>query len=203
MKYLSYRTGFTLTEVVVVVGILGAITVLLANLQTDVFRNYSIASEGIQADGEMRSSIRAFMRDVRAAAPAETGAYALETTGTSTLIFYSDVNGDSLRDRVRYFISGGTLTRGVIFPTGSPSVYLESNERLTSVVHNLALGTVPLFSYYNANYTGTTSPLSEPVDVAQVRYIRMMLIVDANPNRPPAPTVLSGGVMIRSLKNND
>ena len=203
MKYSLHNTGFTLTEVIVVVGILGMITVVLANFQTDVFRDYSIASAGITSDGEMRSAIRAFMRDARAAAPAQTGAYALETTGTSTFTFYSDVDGDTLRDRVRYFISGATLTRGVTPPTGFPAVYVSSNERLMSTVHNLALGVTPLFIYYDVNYTGTTSPLSMPVDVAQVRYVRITLIVDADSNRPRAPVTLSGGVMIRSLKNSD
>jgi len=188
-------------EAVVVIGILGMITVVLANFQTDVFRDYSIASAGITADGEMRSATRAFMRDLRAAAPAQTGAYALETAGTSTLTFYSDVDGDALRDRVRYYLSGSTLMRGVTPPTGSPYNYLAGNERLTSVVHNLALGATSLFNYYDGTYTGTTSPLTQPVDIAVVRYIRMTLIVDADPNRPPAPVTLSGGVMIRSLKN--
>lgn len=203
MNRATYTQGFTLTEVVVVIGILGAVIVLLANFQTDIFSNYSTASAGINADGEMRAATRTFMRSVRAAAPAETGAYPLETASANALTFYSDVDGDTLRDRVRYFISGTTLMRGITPPTGSPSVYLGSNERLASVVHDLALGVTPLFNYYDGNYTGTTSPLSEPVDVAQVRYIRMTLIVDADPNRAPAPATLSSGVMIRSLKNNE
>lgn len=201
MNTYQHTRGFTLLEAVVVIGILGVITVVLTNFQTDVFRDYSIASAGITADGEMRSTVRSFMRDLRAAAPAQTGAYALETAGTSTLTFYSDVNGDLLRDRVRYYLSGSTLVRGVTPPTGSPASYLTSNERLTSVVHNLALGATPLFSYYDGNYTGTTSPLTQPVDVALIRYARMTLIVDADPNRSPSPAMLSGGVMIRSLKN--
>lgn len=193
--------GFTLLETVVVIGILGMITVLLANFQTGIFRDYSTANAGITSDGEMRSAMRHFVRDLRAAAPAQTGAYALETTGTSTLTFYSDVDGDDLRDRVRYFLSGTTLIRGVTPPTGSPSVYLDSNERQVSAVHTMSLGATSLFSYYDGTYTGTTSPLTQPVDVALVRYVRMTLSVDADPIRPPAPATLSGGVMIRSLKN--
>lgn len=193
--------GFTLVEAVVVIGILGMITVLLANFQTGIFRDYSTANAGLTSDGEMRSAMRHFIRDVRAAAPAQTGAYAIETAGTSTFTFYSDVDGDDLRDRVRYFLSGTTLMRGVTPPTGSPSVYLDSNERQVSAVHALSLGATSLFNYYDGNYTGTTSPLTQPVDIAHVRYVRMTLIVDADPVRPPAPATLSGGVMIRSLKN--
>jgi len=201
MKNRHSISGFTLIETLVVVGILGAITVLLVNFQTDVFRDYSIANAGITSDGEMRSAMRNFVRDLRAAAPAQTGAYALETAGATTLTFYSDVDGDMLRDRVRYFLSGTTLMRGVTPPTGSPSVYLDSNERQVSAVHNVSLGAASLFSYYDGGYTGTTSPLVQPVDIAQVRYVRMTVIVDADTTRPPTAVTLSGGVLIRSLKN--
>lgn len=195
------QKGMTLVEVLTVLGILGFLSLTISAFQSDVFRQQVVAREGLEADAELRSAVRAFMRDLRSAAPSQTGAYALGSTGTSTLIFYSDVNGDGLRERVRYFLSGNTLRRGVILPTGEPATYQEEGEVVSDVVHHLVLGPT-IFSYYDASFTGTTSPLSQPVTVSVVRHVRMTLTVDRDVSRPPASITASGGVSIRSLKDN-
>ena len=143
--------------------------------------------------------------EIRSASESNLGAYPIVTAATSTFTFFSDLNNDGLKEQVRYFVSGSTLQKGVITPTGNPYVYTSGSEVDTIVVSNLTNGgstTLPVFQYYDDSYTGTSSPLAQPVSVAAVRVVKINFVIDADPNRSPTSRVVTTQVEIRSLKDN-
>lgn len=194
--------GFSTAEIVAVIGILSLIGVVVSSFQTDVFRNNLIIQEGLQADAEIRSAIRGFMKEMRGAAPSNAGSYPIELASSTAVTFYGDIDGDGLRERVRYYLDNKTLMRGIIKPTGQPYSYPSGNETVSVSVHNIASATAAIFEYYDSSYTGTTTALIQPVDVSAVRLVKMTVTVDLNENRPPGPVSMSGQVAARSLKDN-
>jgi len=200
---LNHKSGFTLVEIIFVVSIFLLSVVVLTNLQKDIFVNNLFVQNSLMAESEARGALKRAIAEIRSAAPANNGFYPIETAGTSTLTFYSDTNRDGLRERVRYFIATTTLKRGLIKPTGEPTVYLAGNEIISTVVNDIVVSTsTPLFSYYDSTYNGTTSAMTYPLNLSKIRLIKMTILIEADPNRSPLPLFFSSQVMIRSLKDN-
>jgi len=113
------------------------------------------------------------------------------------------VDSDGVKDRVRYFLSGSTIKRGVLAPSGSPLAYVDANEELTILISGfVSSSTLPLFQYYGATYTGASPPLSLPVDTSSVRLIKITVIIDTDPVHSPAPIIVTSQVNLRNLKDN-
>ncbi len=203
MTNFKSNSGFTLLEILIVAGIIVIISVPLSMFQRDVLVQNEMVQSGALAEEGVRTVLRKFGTELRTAAPANTGSYLLESLGTSTITFYSDPNGDGLRDRIRYFLSGTSLKRGVVTPTGSPVVYVLANEKISTLTDNVINSTsTPIFSYYDASYNGSSTPLTYPLSISNVRLVQISLGIDPNPNRPLAPIWLTSSVMIRNLKDN-
>ena len=197
----SPSKGFSLVEMLVVIGILGIIGLALSNFQVDVWRQNAAQQSALEAEGELRNTLRQFMHDVRGASQSNTGSYAVELASNTALTIYSDVDGDVNRERVRYRLVNGTVTRGTTKPSGSPASYLDVNETTKTMVHSVVAATTR-FDYFDGSYMGTTSPLSIPVDSSRVRFIRFTIAVDKNPSLPPATITMTGSAAVRSLKDN-
>ena len=56
--------------------------------------------------------------------------------------------------------------------------------------------------YFDSNYTGTSTPLSQPVQATQVRLIRITVRIEKDPNKSPGPLTATSQVFLRNLKNN-
>lgn len=194
--------GFTLVEVLVVVGIVVLITGALTSFERTIFTQNSLLQNNLLADQDARTALRSFVAELREAAPSDAGAYAIASAASTSITFYADVKGDGLHDRIRYFVATSTLWRGFLKPTGSPLVYNNANETVTTLARGLTSSSPTIFSYYNDNYAGTSTPLAFPVDVAAVRLVQLTLSIDNDPNQPPGPSIYTTEVSVRSLKDN-
>ena len=88
-------------------------------------------------------------------------------------------------------------------PTGSPSAYNPSNEVITVLAYNIKNATsTSLFEYYDDTYTGTSSPLTQPVTTTQISLVKISLLMDIDPNRAPVPRLYTSQVSLRNLKDN-
>jgi hypothetical protein len=140
--------------------------------------------------------------ELRAARTSVAGAYAIDTAGTSTVVFYSDVNGDGNTEKVRYFLSSTTLKRGVITPSGSPLSYTGS-ESISELVHGVRnTSSQPIFEYFDSSYTGTSSAMTQPVSIANIRLVKVNIIIDMNVSRSPVQQTVTTQAEIRNLKDN-
>lgn len=193
--------GFTLVEILVVIGITTILSVGATTLLRDTTVFTGIFQKGLNSVDEGRKILRPLVGEVRSASPAHNGAYALEATGADSLIFYSDIDNDDLIERVRYFLDEGTFKKGVTKPTGSPLAYT-GGEQIFWVIQDVANGATPLFEYFDTDYDGTTDPLVQPVTTGDVRLIKITIIIDSDPTRPPESVELSTQMTIRNLKDN-
>ncbi len=202
MKIKNEKFGFSLVEIVVVVAILGLIGLALATFQVDIWRQNSFLSNSIQAEQDARMALKRLVAELRQAAPSDTGAFAIALADKDKLTFYSDIDGDGNHERLRYFLATSTLKRGVLKPTGSPLGYVDANEQLGNAVVNLVNANNLIFNYYDKNYAGTSTPLVLPINLPNVRLVKILLSIEADPNRAPITTTYENQVSIRSLKDN-
>ena len=144
------------------------------------------------------------LRELREARSAENGAWPLVQTDDATIVFYSDVTNDGRTDRVRYFLSGTDLKKGVIEPTAAPVSYPVANEVIQTIATSIDLGGKAMFTYYNGNWPTDqiNNPLALVNRILNTRYIGIYVRVDIQANYAAAPYELNSGVQIRSLKDN-
>jgi prepilin-type N-terminal cleavage/methylation domain-containing protein len=195
--------GFTLIEMVVVLGI----TALLMGAITEIFlisfRSRNIVFDQLTAQGDGRRAVDGFINTVRRATYSGIGAYPIEYADSQQLIFFTNNDTDSERERVRYFLSGTTLKKGVIEPVGSPITYPAGTEVVTDVARQVGNGANPVFYYYDQNYDGTTNNyLPLPIDVSKVRIVGIKLIIDKSATSGPVPFTIESKTEIRNLKSN-
>ncbi|MEK7094141.1 MAG: hypothetical protein AAB903_02245, partial [Patescibacteria group bacterium] len=126
----------------------------------------------------------------------------LESASTSSIVFYSDVERDGAMERVRYYFGTSTLQKGVTEPTSStPPLYVTSTEAIKITVPYVKVGSSS-FQYFGASATSTMVPLSSPIDVSMVRFMRVSLTADVSTSSAPRPITFSNIITIRNLRSN-
>jgi len=192
--------GFTLIEMMISIGIFTAIVGLVAAFQTDIFSVSDYIQSGLKDQNEAKNLIRHFVREVRSASESNQGAYPIKLANADTFIFYSDVDGDDIKEEVRYFIESGTLRKGIIEPKGDPLTYDEDDEKISNVVNNII--NVSPFMYYDGDYTGQGESLEEPFMVSEIRMVGIELTIDSDPENPPQSFDIGTKINIRNLREN-
>lgn len=202
MKQLS--RGFTLIELMVVVVIFAIISAVFAVFAAVYFRNYSFSFEENQAVGLAQATMTQIIREIREARLSETGGWPLSQTDDNIFIFYADVTNDGRTDRVRYFLEGTLLKKGIIEPTQPPVSYPQANEQVRTVADFVDNSGTPLFTYYNGDWPqdSVNNPLAQGSRLLNTRYVSLDLRININPNFGAQPFELTSGVAIRSLKDN-
>ncbi|MDO8511814.1 MAG: hypothetical protein Q7S57_00940 [bacterium] len=195
-------TGFTLFEIMVTIGVILIILIPLTRLQVNIltygrfFYNTNIIQD------EARRMMQKFSAEVRSMTQSGTGAYSIESAMNNSLVFFRDINQDGLVERIRYYLDGVDLKKGVIIPTGNPQTYLTANEKISVVVHGIYndVGT-PIFQYYSRSYDGQTSALSQPLDITAIRLIKITLLIGTGNSNQDRIT-LTTQVTLRNIKDN-
>ena len=197
--------GLTLVEflIAMAVGML-----LIAAAALTVNKVLSLSSQQPQALSVVdttRIITNTFLNEIRDATTAGDGSYPLTMASTTAIVFYSPwASPDNTVLKIRYFVSNGTLYKGVTTPTGTPATYQVSGERLVPLL-KLASSTATVFTYYDGAYTGATTslPLAQPVPIAQVTYVQMALTVFTQNTATATSTfTMTAGATIRNLKTN-
>ena len=200
--YKKNSAGFSVIEILVVIFILTLIGIAVWTFQKNVFSLNSYIASSLDAQQEARKVFKALSAEIRSMSPSSTGSYPINETNSFSFTFYSDIDNDGLKERIRYFLDGNAVKKGVLKPAGNPLVYNSINETVTEVIRDMANEATPIFDYYDTNYDGTTAPLAQPVSAIAVRLVKITLIIDKNSLRPPAPITMTTQVSMRNLKDN-
>ncbi len=196
------QSGFSIIEMIIVIFILTLISLIVVNFQLDIFSLNRLSNDNLNIQTNLRHSLKTLTAEIRGAVPSSLGAYPLVQTSTSSLVFYTNTDSDPLVEKVRYFLDGQTFKKGTIKPTSNPLTYNPANESFKILADNVANAETAIFDYYDTTYDGTSSALALPVDAGLVRLIKVTLIIDENPNKLPAPTIMTTQVAPRNIKDN-
>lgn len=121
--------------------------------------------------------INPVVTEIRNMRGSEDGQYPLELAEAHEIIFYSDYDFDQRIERVRYFLEGTTLKKGIVEPSGNPAVYNLDNEEVRVVSEYISNSSLPIFYYYNGDWPldSENNPLTFPSDVSEVKMVRINL----------------------------
>ena len=206
MTNMKKDRGFTLIETLVTIAIFGLVMVATVNLLSLIFQGTATNPNALNAVDQAQAAANNFVNQVRDANYGNDGSYPLNQASTTQIIFFSPYGSGSSStiDRIRYFVSSSTLYEGITAPSGSPYSYNTANEHVLPVVLNISgVGTSTVFYYYSGSYAGTSSPLSQPVNLNQVTYVKMTFSVKLNEIlNATSSSVITTGAAIRNLKTN-
>ena len=187
----------TLVETVVWVAIvLSAMLAIVTSVQY-FYRTNTYAVEQSAAISSAQRGVEAMVKTIREAAYSSNGAYPIITISTTSLAFYADIDEDPFIERMRFFLDGNSLKRGIIDPSGDPPVYTNP-ETISSVSDNVrnTEKNIPMFRYYDLDGTLMTN-LN---DIAEVRFIEVTIVVNINPDRLPNQFTLRSTAAMRNLR---
>jgi prepilin-type N-terminal cleavage/methylation domain-containing protein len=98
--------GFTLVETLIAVFIFSLMATAMAAIIVHLYQSYAFSWQQTQAIDEAQRGAKTMLREIREARTGADGSYPIEKAGDSEFIFYSDIDGDGLVERVRYFLGG-------------------------------------------------------------------------------------------------
>jgi len=195
--------GFTLGELLISIFILSILTITVTSFQRDIFILNRTIDNNLTAQLEVRRITKVMVAELRKSSVSSVGGYPISVASTSEIVFFSDITSDGLKERVRYFLDNTKLKKGVTSPSGNPLVYNLGNESITTLISDVrASSTQPIFQYFNEDYSGSSLPLSFPVNIPDIRLVKITVIIDRDPVLPPAEIIGTSQVNLRNLKDN-
>jgi len=206
--------GITFIETIVTVAIIIIALGAISGSVITLYRTHSFTLEQSQAIAEARRGVETMVKEIREARPGDDGSYIIEKAEDFQFIFYSDIDKDEKTERVRYFVQGTDFKKGVIDPTGWPIHYPSEKEEIF-ILSKYVRNQPPIFKYYNGDWPGDAycqanptekacldNPLPYPARLKDTKLMRVYLVINVDPNRPPQNYELASDVQIRNLKTN-
>ncbi len=215
MRFLQYKkskvSGLTILEIVICIGILGLITGGIIAFERNIITTTKVLQTTLVSQRQVRKTMTTFASELRSSVVSANGSYNIESAGTSSIVFYANIDNATDTERIRYFLATSTGTtsirvikRGVTKPTGT-TYATTTNEKISTVVNDIRYATsTAIFTYYDKTYNGTssTTPLAVPINIPDIRLVKLTLPVDPNAARSPVFQIYTTQIMIRNLKDN-
>ncbi len=167
MRYLSKQKGFTLVETVIVIFVFTLLALGTAKLFSHLFVSSRNNINKIEAVDQAQVVMNKMIDELRFAG-SNSNAYPLLSASGFDLSF----------DNLEYKLENNNLYR---IENGESKIILTGLEN----------DTTPVFTYFDSSYDGTQAPLTEPISLSQVSFVKINLIGES--------FNLSSGVAPRNL----
>ena len=192
-KFKKRRSGFTLVEIVIALGLFSILAAMLSTFLSKSLWSYRIKKQ----DSELQEKAAHVMREFEQMTRAGNKVILAEA---NELKFYRFFDLASVSPtQVRYFKEGNEFKIGITEPIGTePNVtYPSSGERIDLIVGDVT-NLDSIFKYYDGN--GVELPL--PMDTTKIRMVELEITLDQNPNIPPEAVTEVTKVTLRNMKDN-
>lgn len=148
-------------------------------------------------------AVNNLVADLRKVRQADNGDYPIESGDDFDIKVYIDIDNDGVTERVHYYLQNGSLYRGVREPVGNLPINYPNGDGTTTLLANSIINsnTQPVFSYYNDEYPSDTvnNPLDTAVNVADVKMIKVHLMVNIDPLNVPEHINIESFAELRNL----
>jgi len=196
------KRGFSVIEVLVTLMITLIVLPATMSFLVQSYRSYFAVSSHSSVLETTRRIVDSLTHSLRQATTGDNGAYAIVDASAQSVTFYANVDAVADIERVRYFLQGTEIRRGIIKPTGSPATYPPANETVSVVGTMITNGAQAVFTYFDNTFTGSQSALTAPVNPNLVRFVHIRLVADDNTLRLPPAVTVESGTHLRNLKDN-
>lgn len=186
--------GFTLIELIIVIGIASILLVGIGNFIVSALATYQY----LQVQGNSAVDQTALVDRMGNVIRGATG---IITAQGNTLTLYAYFSpADAVVDQVSYTVNGSTLQVSVIPPSGTAPnyTYNPASAKITTLSTNFTDSPNPVFTYYDASGTQLASGFT----TSQINQIGIYLSTNPNPAKLPKPLVLQTRVTLRNMKTN-
>jgi len=196
IKSINKNRGLTFIETLVWVAVfvmaMGAIVASLLSF----YRANTYTIEQAGAVSEARRGIEKSVQEMREISFASDGAYPIISIDDNQFYFYSDVDSDPLVERIRLFVEGTSLKRGVTKAAGDPPSYsgAETVADVSEEVRNIEQAVTTFHYYDNAGAEITDG------DITEVRFVTIDLVVNVSPDKLPNQLTLRSSATLRNLR---
>ena len=193
---MKYSRGLSTLEVLVWLSLfaftIGAVTSSILYF----YRVNRVSINQVDAVTSAQRGIDGMVRTIREAAFASDGAYPVVSLASNQLAFYADVDADQFIEKVRYFLNGDSIERGVVDPTGDPPVYTgaETVSTVSEYVRNTAQG-LTMFTYYDKE----GAQITDYSNVVDLRFVTINVVVDVDESNLPDPFYIRSSAAMRNL----
>jgi len=191
------KRAFTLIETLVAIAIFALIVGVIAAFILAGYKIHGYTFQQSIAIDEARRGVEAMVKEIRESQPGEDGSYIIEKAEDYQFVFYSDIDKDEIVEKVRYFIDGADFKKGVTDPGDFPVQYLPEDEKIT-ILSQYVRNQPPIFHYFD----GDGAELPSPARLKDTKLMKLRLIINVNPDRPPQDFELESDVQLRNLKTN-
>ena len=199
----NYKRGMTLVEIIVAIAILIIVMIAVSTFQYNVLDYNRHSQTALTNVGDATNILKYMSKELRTMSPSVTGSYPILSVATSSITFYSDIEGDGTKEQIRYYIASTTLYRGIIVPSGSPMTYNPTDESKSTIATGVRNATSSaLFEYFNGLYGGNEQPLTYPITIFTIRLVKINITIDSDPRRSPVPITYTTQISLRNLKDN-
>jgi prepilin-type N-terminal cleavage/methylation domain-containing protein len=199
------KKGMTIIEMMVAISIfsIGIIGFSLLFLRTWKINKFAL--EMGQSSMVVSQGVNKLVGIIRRARQADNGAYAIKSAANNDLVIYSDYDKDSITERLHFYKNGTDVYMGITDPTDTMPKTYPAGDQFVMLIASRIVNDIdePIFYYYDQSYSGniSDSPLSEPIDVSEVRLVKIYMHINIDPNNNPENIEIQSFAEFRNIKS--
>ncbi|MCA9364592.1 MAG: type II secretion system protein [Candidatus Moranbacteria bacterium] len=199
-KQKAQKKGMTLMEMVVAIGIITIVMTGFSMLFISTWRSQANVIEAGTQGLIASRGVGGVMSQIRNARQADNGSFPIVLANEFEMTFFSDYDKDGVTERLHYYLQNCTLFLGVREPSGVPATYASGDGSTAIVAPNVNnTNADPVFQYFDE----TNAQVASPASVADVKMVKMSLIIEIDPTIAPDDLVVESFASIRNLSEHD